>query len=171
MAKHGRRGTSKNFAVIPQDPIIDLGTLADDTVILGSQLTLTQDLYYKSCDVEISIRNQVPGEGPIVVGLADPELSVVEIEEAVDAVPTSQHDFPAIEHAKRPVRVIGSFPSITADELLSQGRYRKRVRLGMNVPAGKPLPTFFAYNRSGAALADTNGAIVMINAKHYGTWK
>ncbi len=163
-----RRSPSRNFAVIPQDPVITLGTLADDTVVLGAQLTLQQDMNYKSCDVEISLRNSTPGEGPVIIGLADPGLTLVEIEEAVDAVPVSQHDYPAIEHARRPVRVIGTFPYVTADELLSGGRYRKRVRLPMKVQNDGFLPTFFAYNRSGAPLS--TGGIVIINAKHYGMW-
>ncbi len=167
--RRAKRGSGKNFAVIPQDPTITLGTLADDTVILGSQLTLQQDISYKSCDVEISVRNQTPGEGPVLVGLAAPQLTIVEIEEAVDAVPVSQQDYPAIEHARRPVRVIGSFPSITADELLSQGQYRRRIRLPMTCLNDGFLPTFFAYNRSGGPL--TTGGIILINAKHYGTWK
>ncbi len=172
MARKGRRRRTANFGVIPQDPVITLSTLADDTVISGSALTLTQDFHWKSCDVEsLGVRNQTPGEGPVLIGIAAPELTVVEIEESIDAVPTSQYDYPAVEHARRPVRVIGMFPSITADENLSQGEYRKRQRLGrvLRIPAGKELPQIFAYNRSGGPL--TTGGVVLASLKHYGTWQ
>jgi len=166
MAKHTRR-TAK-FVAIPDLAQITLGALANSTVVLDTAITMAEALNYKSCDVVISISGLTPTEGPITIGLADPGLTVTEIGEAVDAAPVSSTDYPAVEHAKRPVRKICTFAGQLANETFNDGR-KKRVRLRLSVADGTSLPRFWAQNRSGATL--TTGAIVKIDAVHYGNWK
>ena len=167
--RRSTRRASKNFAVIPDDVAISLLTLADVTVLVqDSQIALQQDYQHISADYEVSLRGHTAGEGPITIGVSSTELTVAEIKEAIVAAPQSQTDFPAVEHAKRPVRIVGSFPGLSTDEVLNDGR-AFRVRFHQQIPAGKNLPNLFAFNRSGGPL--TTGAIILATAKHYGLWK
>ncbi len=164
-----RRRTQRNFAVIPRDFTFALGTLANDTVVFEtSPITLEQDLQFVSGDFWCSYNNHTAGEGPLEIGLATEDLTVTEVEEALEAQPLSQFDVPAIEHARRPVRTIGVFPGLATEETLNDGK-SIRKRLTVQIPAGKALPKIWVMNRSGAAL--TTGTIVHIRGKWYGRWK
>ncbi len=168
------KGREASFQPIPDVISITLGTLADNTVVFqASGITLTQDYWEKSFDWSAQLRDLTAGEGPIWIGVADPELSVAEVLEALNAVPTSSHDFPAVEHARRPVRVLGVFEgAVDGQSSINDGK-RKRFRMPRNwtkrVPAGKQLTQFWAWNRSGAAL--TTGGIVQIHTTYYGNWR
>ncbi len=174
MAGKPRRRREASFQPIPDQIAITLGTLADDTVILqASGITLTQDYWQKSLDYTAALRDLTAGEGPIWFGIADPELTVAEIKEALNAVPTSSHDFPAVEHARRPVRVLGVFdPLADAQARLNEGkpkRFRFPAGWTRRVPAGKQPAQFWAWNRSGAAL--TTGGIIQVHSTYYGNWR
>ncbi len=173
MASKPRRRQA-SFQPIPDQISVTLSTLADDTVILqASGITLTQDYWVKSMDFTAAMRDLVAGEGPIWFGVADPELTVAEIKEALNAVPTSSHDYPAVEHAKRPVRVLGVFEGqLDAQSSWNDGK-QKRFRFPSSwkrrIPAGKAMPQFWCWNRSGAALQ--TGAVAQIHATYYGNWR
>ncbi len=68
-----------------------------------------------------SLRNQVAGEGPIVVGIANGDLSVTEVQEKLDAAPSRRDDIIAIERMSRPIRQAGTFPGTLSKEVLNQG--------------------------------------------------
>lgn len=169
MAKSRRRRRSPNFAVIPDSTGITLGTLADATVVKGSTPPLVaQDFRHVSLDATVGVYGQTVGEGPVVIGFADNQLTVTEIKEALEAQPLNANDIPAAEYAKRKVRVMGMFSALSIDEILNEGR-PKRIKMRVEVPNGKGPPCPFAYNLSGGPL--TGGAIVKIVLKYYGQWK
>ncbi len=170
MVKHTskRKRSSSRYAKIQQSQGVALGTLADDTVVEGESLALTQDFYSVSTDINVSSRGVTGGEGPLQFGLASQELSVTEIKEYLDANPTSQTDVPAIEHSKRRVRIIGTIPAVATEEVYNDGR-TVRVRTGWIVPAGKSIAQFWVRNRSGATL--TTGAIILTQEVHHGNWR
>lgn len=167
--KSPRRRRQANFGALPQSIAITLSTLNDDTVIVqGTETILTQDFNMKSVDVVATLRDNTAGEGPIYFGIAASEYTVGEILEALKASPTSQQDVPAVEHAARKVRTIGAFKSTdAATKSVTLGK--RRVKLWQRTPAGKALPSFWAWNRSGAALQ--TGSIIQIEAVYYGNWQ
>ncbi len=168
-----KRRSNPNFTVINDSEIITLLTLADDTVLAqDSQLTLTQDIKCISADVLASIRGLTSGNGPIEFGWASTELTVGEILEKLVAQPTSQFDYPAIEHNKRPVGLLGTFVGDQAgdtEELNDNVPIRFRFYGPTRIPAGKNMPKFWVRNRSGAPL-DTGG-IVEMSIKYYCVWQ
>ncbi len=166
MAKRNR--FNRNFGVIPYREGIALSTLAASAAITGTAPVLTQDFRTISMDCVWSQRDLTSGEGPVLVGWAAPELTVAEIAEAISAAPTSQYDYPAIEHSRRPVRKAGSFPVVLAGEVLNDGK-AIRTKMRMDIPAGKGMPQAFTFNDSGNVL--TTGGVTQVEAKYYGVWK
>ncbi len=166
-----RRVTQRNFAISKDVMFHALLTLADATVLIEAGNTLSQDFRYISNDATYTLADAAVDEGPLDFGWADPELTVTEIKEALEANPTSMHDYPDVEHAKRPVWIVGSFGSspATSDQKWNEGKViRTRMgRIGV-IPAGKALPSLFVFNRSGGAL--TTGSALRVTVKHYGKW-
>ncbi len=162
------RWTGRNFAVIRDETGITLGTLADKIVVFATATALAQDIVTHSGDLSATLAGATGGEGPIMFGVCDPNLTVTEVKEALEASPVSQHDYPAVEQAKRPVRIIGTFQVASTQEDFNDGKPR-RFKLRLRIPAGMSIPKFWAYNKSGAAL--TTGATITISAKHYGSWQ
>ncbi len=146
-----------------------MGTLANDTILEGAGLTLTQDCYINSVWAYISIRNLTDAEVPLDFGYASQELSITEINEFLDASPTSPTDVPAIEHAKRRVRLAGRMSESGNDLLLLNNGRMIKIKLGWIVPSGKALPQLWIKNKSGATL--TTGAIVTHSAIYHGNWR
>ena len=167
MPKKSRKGGG-NFAVIPDSGSIVLSTLADDTIIQQSDsITLIQDFFVLSADTEWTMRGHTAGEGPLDVGFAM-GLTVSEINEKLDARPTSKFDVPAIEHARRRVRVAGAFAGLNTEEVLNDGK-KIRTKLGWLIPAGQALPSPWCRNRSGGTL--TTGTVILPYTKYYGYWR
>jgi len=100
---------------------ITLSTLAANTVIVANMIaSLTEDLFVISVDLMWSLLGGTAGEGPIEVGVAHGDLTVAEILEAIAASPTGPGDLIQNERSRRPVRGAGSFPGITATEVIAQ---------------------------------------------------
>ncbi len=169
MAKRGRRGRSTKFVVLNNDPTITVGTLADATVKRqDSILTLAQDFHCVSMDIDAQMVAHTAGEGASYFGVAQGELTVTEIKEAVEAQPLHEFDIPAIEHAARKVRLVGGFSGEVADEELAK-EGTVRVKLNWRVPSGKNLPVVFLLNRSSEPW--TTGTLIKNQLKYYGYWK
>ncbi len=105
-----------------------------------------------------SVFNLTAGEGPINVGIATDDLTVAQIQEAINASPSSRSDYVAFEQASRPVRQAGVFSGLSTEETLNEGR-AVRTKLGIAV-ANNNDPVFYANNVSGAAL--TTGASLRV---------
>ncbi len=161
-----KRRRDSNFVVIPINAGQSLVTLADDTVLATSMITFGQDLWLISIEGTHSVRNATPGEGPLGVGFAHGALAVAEIEEALDAAPTSQDDFLANEQASRKVRHAGDFDLRVADQTLANGE-KIKTRLGFKLISGAQLD-LYAYNRSGGSL--TTGALQSFSGKLFARW-
>ncbi len=119
-----------------------------------------------SADLNWSVRDLTPTEGPVEVGLSTNDLSITEIIESLDAVPSGRDDVIALERTKRPVREVGMFSGVAAEEVLNDGK-PIRTRMGFRHSA-TTATNIFAVNRSGATL--TTGGVVTVTGKLYVRW-
>lgn len=165
--KRGSSKRSRNFQAWPVRKQLALSTLATDTVISGELIGLDQEAYIISADLQWSLRGGTAGEGPLQVGVASGDLSVGEIGEAVWATPSRQDDWIEREKARRPVRKVGTFPGLSTDEVLNDG---KAIRTKIKIPC---TPTgdldFWCENQSGASL--TGGQVIEVTGTVYGYWR
>lgn len=164
-----RRGRSRNFQAWPVSENLALGTLTDTSVISATLLALAQEVHLISADLIWTIRGATAGEGPILVGLANGDLSTTEIGEAIDASPTSQSAIVELEQASRPVRKVGHIAILTGtgDNQLNDG---VAIRTKIQFPiANDTNLDFFARNESGGTL--TTGQVLEIVGTVYGRWK
>jgi len=149
------------------DASVALSTLANAT-ILSVDITALGITKFRvvSMDLSWQIRDQTPGEGPIQVGVANSNLTNTEIGECLDATPTSQTDIIPLERLRRPVRTVGAFNSVSADEVLNDGRMM-RTKFHTVLDEGTELEVW-ARNRSGSSL--TGGAFLAVQGRVYGYW-
>ncbi len=155
------------FQALPVNANLDLATLANATVA-GVNLTgLADDYWLQSADLSWTMDGHTAGEGPILVGIASGDLSVAEVKEAINAVPTSRSDRVAREHASRPVRRVGQFDGAAAGEKLFDGAV-KRTPGKIYCAEGDEIIAW-AFNGSGAPLTD--GTNIRIYGTLYGSWK
>ncbi len=173
MVKHkntrraARRSFNPAFQVLPVDDQSVLSTLADGTVLRSSLTNLNDDFWFQSGDLTWALDGHTAGEGPIVVGIAHGDLSVVEIKEAIEAKPTSRGDVIGREQARRPVRVVGQFPGLDTNEVLNDGK-PIRTPIKMYLAEGIEL-NMFSFNKTGAPLS--TGSIINTQGVLYGNWK
>ncbi len=148
-----------------------LSTLASETVIKASAAAISHGLHWIGVDVLVSMKNATADQGPLLVGIAQDQLTVTEIKEALNAAPTGPNDVTAIEHSRRRVRVLGYLrgSAVAEDIVLNNGRMNKIRKMRISLDPSENLPSFFVMNKSGAVL--TTGAIVEFQATHYGTWE
>ncbi len=155
--------------VIKQQNSVALSTLATDTIVKVDGLVLQQDFDHYSSDVIATLRGMTGNEGPIDYGIAQSQLTVAQIQEALDASPTSSNDVEAIERTRRRVRQLGVFErSPDEDQTTNNGRPR-RAKLFIKIPAGQEMPAMWIRNRSGATL--TTGGVANFQQKAYGRWR
>ncbi len=164
-----RKRNPKGFVAIPFSESLALSTLADNTVVKGSLLagSLGEDLFCLSTDMQISMRDATPGQGPIFVGIAHGDLSASEILEAIDASLLDPDDIIAKEQARRPVRKLGYFSVGAESERLNQG-VTKRTKMRFSIGDGHTVASW-AVNRSGATL--TTGNVLRFTGTLYGRWQ
>lgn len=162
----GRNRRKVRLVFLPVQTTLALSTLGDNTVLKGSLLTLNEDFFFLGAKLLWTKRDGTTGQGPIKVGLANDDLSVGEIAEAISASPTSPDDIIAIERSRRPVRTVGAFPQIATDEVLNNGvEVKTTLRITIGDTVGLAL---WAMNRSGAPLA--TGTVIGIEGIVYGKW-
>ena len=163
-----RRGKNRRgFVAIPFFTELPLSTLADNTVITASILTFSEDIFIISADVQANLNAAPGGQGPLMVGLAHGDLTIAEINEALDAEVTDPDDIIAKERARRPVRRVGVFPALSSDEVLAQGQ-SQRIVMRFSVGNDHAL-NMFCVNRSGGPL--TGAAIVTFVGTLFGRWQ
>lgn len=103
-----------------------------------------------------SLSGMTTGEGPVAVGVAHPDYTAAEIEEALEAATSGLDDRTSLEHSRRLVREVGVFAE---DGQLNNGR---PVKTKLNWPYAEdaaPLQ-FWAYNLSTSAL--TTGTLLAV---------
>ncbi len=138
------------LAKIPIQVSQALGALADGAVVKATLNNFSDEVVVMSSKLTWTLFNNTAGQGPINVGIATDDLSVGEIQEAINASPTSRSDHVAFEQASRPVRQAGAFAGLSTEEVLNDGR-PLRQKLGLAV-ANNNDPVFYANNVSGGAL-------------------
>ncbi len=170
MARHRRRQrrpTNTSFQALPVNGVLSLGTLANATALAGALTVITDDFWFQSGDLSWTLDGMTAGEGPIYVGLSNGDLSVSEIKESINAIPTSRSDIINRERARRPIRRVGQFSVVDTGEKLFDGR-TERQTIKMYVAEATQL-NFFAFNQSGASL--TTGGVLSVYGTLYGNWK
>ncbi len=161
------RRSRGRFVAVPIFASLPTLTTASNGSVKVNVLDNVEDVYWTSADLTMSYRNATPGQGPIGFGVANNDLNVTEINEAIAAAPVGPDDIIQIERARRPVRTWGSFQVALADEVVNNGnvkRYRVKMAIGENSSLA-----IWAQNRSGAIL--TTGGEVIIAGKIYGFWR
>ncbi len=167
-------GKDGKGAILKERVKITVGNLAADTGILstsGNRISdaLQDDFRIIKTEYIVTKRDQTGGEGTLLLGIADGELSLAEIEENIElAGPVDRNDRISTERAERPVWVLGHMGD--NDDLVGVGSggfqptREKVLRWTFSNPEAWD---WFVYN-SGTIL--TAGTIVEIYAKHFGVW-
>ncbi len=150
-----KKGYLKRFP-ISEDSVI--GALTDAT-FLGQNYddSFSRDHFVVTQKATYTLNGHTPGEGPLHVILAHGDYSDAEVLEwwlATNAWETS--DKVAQEFRRRKCRHVGSFPGISAEEVLNNGMPIK-TPLKFVVEAGETLQ-FGIVNNSGATL--TTGTLI-----------
>ncbi len=166
MAKTSRRRRRRSgLIVVRAQGSVTLGTLSN-LIVVASGLNPdgpNDTMWAISADLLLSTDGMTAGEGPLLVGIAHSDYSVVEIAEALAAGNFNQSDKIDVERGRRFVRDTGYFPVIATHEVIGDGK-AIRTKLGFRVEAGQDLQ-LFVQNRSGVAL--TTGGIVKFDGKMY----
>ncbi len=170
-------GKDSKGAILRENTTIALSTLAANTVLKvdGADLTIQEDFRLMKSKLFSNITGLTGGEGEgMLLGIADDELSVAEIAEAINAAgPLDRNDNLSKERAERPVWLIGAFESNNADATGTEGTFRgdnggpmivHKLPWTFSNPEGW---VFFVMN-TGSTLQ--TGASVRVTATHYGVW-
>ncbi len=153
--------------MIPFVHTVAVGALTADSVQNQEVIpTLVEDLYVMSIKSTWSIRDVMPGEGPLQVGWAHSDLTGTEIAEALTAELVDPSNIITKERASRPVRSVGAFHGALSHEALADGREIK-TKMRFIVNDGHSIDAWVA-NRSGTTV--TTGAVVVITGEIYGRW-
>ncbi len=165
MAKHPKRRRRTGFRVLPFSVGAAAGTVANGAVATATVSDVVDDrVWFMSLHTTVGTRGFTAGEGPIVVGVAHSDYTAAEIEECLEAQAAwDSSDLVAREQARRKVRTIGTFPIVTANDVLNDGRQMK-IKLGWMAELGMTLD-FWIWNKSGATL--TTGGIVTFDGRVY----
>ncbi len=168
MVKKKQYNRRKNFQAFPFNVQLALLALADETVLKANLFVsdLIRGLFNISVDATWAVRGLTAGEGPINVGWAHNDLSIVEIKENLDVEMFDPSDIIARERSRRPVRKSGVFQGLTAVEVISNGNII-RTPLRFTTDIGHQI-VFWGMNKSGANL--TTGAVIEIQGTLYGRW-
>ncbi len=154
---YGKPTYHRNYRLrkVHTTPAQALSTLAGVTAIVTG-LTAAADGAYRlvSCIGIHSVLGLTAGEGPITIGFAHSDYTVVEIKEAIEsAASISVGDKIANEKTNRLVRVIGE---VAAERPMLNDGMPVKTRLNWLIPIGK-FVNIFSYNNNSGAL--TTGGI------------
>ncbi len=143
------------------DEELALVTLADSALISTIFDENVEDRsFILSLEGTWTKRGGTPGEGPLIIGVAHSDYSSTEIEEVIENTGSwAEGDLVAQEIGRRKVRIIGSFPQVTEDEVLNDGKPIKTA-LKFILNQGDSLK-LFAYNKSRTAL--TTGSVLIVS--------
>ncbi len=164
-------GKDGKGVIIRERTTISLGTLASNTVVKqDAPLVLGEDFRMIKSEIFAALEGATAaaGDGPIVVGLANDELTVAEIAEAIQVDgPLDRNDRVAEEQAMRAVFPLFQleFAEQTAKNSWRYLPFENTIRWTFSNPEGW---TLWAVNMGSSALA-TGGVIQLLN-KFYGVW-
>ncbi len=160
-------GKDNKGVIIREDNAIALGALAARTVILFPALALEEDFRMLKSEIWAILDDHANGDGAkIVLGLACAELSLAEVEEALEINgPINRNDRLQEERATRPVWLIEGFEEKSDASVQRMAKQEWKKRWTFSNADGW---NFFIYNQSNGPL--TTGSTVRISATHYGVW-
>lgn len=173
MAKHTRRRKkpyrkiNSAFQVLPVNVTFALGALTNGTVVTQALTAISDDFWVQSVDLVFALQDFTASEGPLWFGVANGNLTTVEIAEALVAQPSHRADIIPREEARRPVRRIGMFAGLTTEEVYNDGVI-KRTSCKFYLAESAEIEAW-CQNVSGATL--TTGGIVNVNGVVYGEWR
>lgn len=125
--------------------------------------TLTEDFRLIKVELSAAVQNLTDNDGPVMIGLADNELTIAEIAECLQADVTDRNDRLEDEKATRPVWILSTY--IHGSEIANNGLpIEKTIRWTFSNTEGFCL---FAYNASNST--NTTGDVVH-HAKYFGVW-
>ncbi len=164
-----RRTQNSKFQVLKVNAILSLGALAAETAIVQALTQLADDFWAQSCDLSWAWDSATAGDGPIGLGIANGDLSVAEIKEAVNASPVSRSDIVNREHARRPIRQVGQLFGVAGSSMfMLQDGKQVRTKIAMYMAEGTELNAY-VFNLGGVAL--TTGSAIRIYGNIYGEWR
>ncbi len=149
-----------------------LGTLANQTgLLIGTKIATVERFRMLKTEVTSSVIDATAGElGGLVFGLADGDLTLAEIEAAIEVTgPLGPNDITSTNVAMRPVWFMGGItvpPGTDGLFLNEEGGPTMESKPRWTFASIKSW-NFFVYNM-GAAL--TTGATVIIKSKSFGVW-
>ncbi len=145
---------------LPFDNGITLLTLAMDTGIIAAASDQLQN--YKAVSIRGSwaLNGLTLGDGPLLFGIADGELTLIEISQYLQDIPTDRRNAPENERVQRAVQVLG-----TLGFRMETQWVRERIIL----------PTFrenrgFTFWCLNVGQTMTTGAVILINGRMFGRW-
>ncbi len=146
---------------LPTATTFTLATLATDTGMINTVATINQNYKAMSLHGAWGLSPLADGDGPLLFGLADGELSLAEIEQYIEAAVTDARNAPNTEQVARPVQVLGALGKDKATIYLQGDRIR--------------LPTFredkgFSWWIYNLGIAMTTGSIVENRGRFFGRW-
>ncbi len=167
-------GKDGKGVIIREKPVITVGGLASIAVIKQAGGITLQSSDFRIIKTEYMIvqRGAFGAEGDsVLIGLADNELSVTEIAEAINVDgPVDKNDHVKMEQASRPVWLLAHIkePHQSTTSYANIRDLAPSEKVFRWTFTATEAWTWFAYNPLGGAL--TTGAVFVIFAKHYGVW-
>ncbi len=137
-----------------------LGTLATKTLLSTGLATNTQNYKATSIKVGVSLTPLTDGDGPVLFGLANAEISGSEVEEYLESVPTSSRDTPAKDQVARAVQVLETLGQELQTRWVEERILLPTFREGIGF-------RFWVYN---AGIAFTTGSFFRAQGRLFGRW-
>ncbi len=155
------RKRSSGFRAIPFNKSLTIGTLATGAVISVGLMDsdFTDDQFVISAEIFAMIRNLTVGEGPLIWGVSHGDLTDAEIAEQLVAGAPNRDNIIEMEQARRPVRKMGIWSSVVADDVMNDGQSFRR-KIGFRVGDGNNLDMWLQSKASQANL--TGGASLQL---------
>ncbi len=151
------------------DVSMSLGTLASGAVIKGAtkiDAAREQGTILKKIMAQCSVNGKTAGEGPLIVGLCNVDLSTVEIAEALAADPQKGLDTPASEQVEREIMIVWMVGrGITSDAEITP--FREVKYPWKEVIEGNGL-AWFVMNAGASGLTDSS--FVSVFSFIHGEW-
>ncbi len=164
-------GKDGKGAIINQSAVSTLGALARDAAIKIAGPVLVEDFRVISAEIYASLIAMTTLEGQgLIIGIAQGDLTAVEIAEALTATPLQPGQVVENEQAMRFTKIFGGADgdsTVTFRPFLSKEGgpvMRETVRWTFRKPTSW---SWFVFN-SGQTL--TTGGSVNFTAKHFGVW-
>ncbi len=142
------------------DENFPLGTLAATTAVLEATQAVAERTFISSISASYSLSGFTAADnaGPIEIGVAHSDYSLVEVEEWIERLTSwSEADLVSREVSDRKIRRIGMFdiPASVGESIALFDGIMVNTKLGWILNAGQGL-NFYAYNVGSAALATSD---------------